>query len=155
MYVSVVGSAGCDSKIYERALSVGREVARRGHVLVCGGLGGVMEAACRGASEEGGVSIGILPGTTRSEGNPYLTYAIPTGLGEARNALVARAGDGLIAVAGGFGTLSEVALALKWGKPVVGLDTGALGWCGASVEELVEARDPVEAVGLVEKLCGT
>jgi uncharacterized protein (TIGR00725 family) len=105
------------------AETVGRLVARSGAALVCGGLGGVMEAACRGARAEGGTTIGILPGLDRSAANPYVSVAIVTGLGEARNALVARAADSLIAVGGAYGTLSEIALALKAGKRVVGLNT--------------------------------
>jgi uncharacterized protein (TIGR00725 family) len=103
--------------------TVGRLVARSGAALVCGGLGGVMEAACRGARAEGGTTIGILPGLDRSAANPYVEVAIATGLGEARNALVVRAADCLIAVGGAYGTLSEIALALKTGKRVVGLKT--------------------------------
>ncbi len=105
------------------AEEVGRLLARRGAVVVCGGLGGVMEAACRGARGEGGTTIGILPGLDRGAANPHVSVAVPTGLGEARNALVVRAADTLIAVGGAYGTLSEIALALKAGKPVVGLGT--------------------------------
>jgi uncharacterized protein (TIGR00725 family) len=92
-------------------------------MVVCGGLGGVMEAACRGARAGGGTTIGILPGSDRGDANPFVDVAIPTGLGEARNALVVRAADALIAVGGGYGTLSEIGLALKAGKRVVGLGT--------------------------------
>jgi uncharacterized protein (TIGR00725 family) len=102
---------------------VGRLLARRGAVVVCGGLGGVMEAACRGASREGGTTVGVLPGLDRGAANPFVSVAVPTGLGEARNALVVRAADALIAVGGAYGTLSEIALALKAGKPVIGLGT--------------------------------
>ena len=102
---------------------MGRELASRGAVLVCGGLGGVMEAACRGSKGGGGTTIGILPGTDRAAANPFVDFAIPTGLGEARNALVVRAADALIAVGGAYGTLSEIAFALKAGKPVAGLGT--------------------------------
>jgi uncharacterized protein (TIGR00725 family) len=100
---------------------VGRELAEHGAVLVCGGLGGVMEAACRGAKDGGGTTIGILPGTDRAAANRFVDFAIPTGLGEARNALVVRAADALIAIGGAYGTLSEIAFALKAGKPVAGL----------------------------------
>jgi hypothetical protein len=102
---------------------VGRALAEAGAVLVCGGLGGVMEAACRGAQEAGGTTVGILPGHDRADANPYVDVAVATGLGEARNALVVRAADALIAVGGEYGTLSEIALALKAGKPVVGIDS--------------------------------
>lgn len=122
-YMGVIGAAECNGKVLQLAEQVGREIAAAGAVLLCGGRGGIMEAAARGARNAGGVSIGLLPGTARAEGNPELTYAIPTGLGNARNAVIACAGDVLIAVSGGYGTLSEIALALKMGKPVVGLDT--------------------------------
>ncbi|MEA2219669.1 MAG: hypothetical protein QOJ35_2295, partial [Solirubrobacteraceae bacterium] len=120
---------------------VGRGLAEAGAVLVCGGLGGVMEAACRGAKSAGGTTIGILPGTRRDEANPYVDIAIATALGELRNGLVVRAADALVAVGGEFGTLSEIALALKAGKPVVGLGT----W---EIRGVVVASDPVEAVAL-------
>jgi uncharacterized protein (TIGR00725 family) len=115
-------------------------------VLVCGGLGGVMEAACRGAAGAGGVSIGILPGEARSQANPYVTVALATGLGEARNALVVRAADALIAIAGGWGTLSEIALARKTGTPVIGLGTWELGGMGEGLEEIERASGAHEAV---------
>jgi uncharacterized protein (TIGR00725 family) len=120
---------------------VGALVAQRGAVLVCGGLGGVMEAACRGARQEGGTAVGILPGLDRSAANPHVDLALATGLGEARNALVVRAGDALIAVGGGYGTLSEIALALKAGKRVAGLGT----W---EIEGVESADGPQAAVDL-------
>jgi uncharacterized protein (TIGR00725 family) len=116
-------------------------VAGRGAVLVCGGLGGAMEAACRGAKQGGGVTVGILPGTDRSDANHYVDFALPTGLGEARNALVVRAADVVIAIGGGYGTLSEIALALKAGKRVIGLDTWA-------IEGVEPASDAEAAVGV-------
>jgi uncharacterized protein (TIGR00725 family) len=103
------------------AEDVGRRLASAGAVVVSGGRGGVMEAACRGAAGAGGVAIGILPGIDRGEANEFVTVAIATGLGEARNALVARAADAVVAVGGAYGTLSEIALALQAGTPVVGL----------------------------------
>jgi uncharacterized protein (TIGR00725 family) len=121
---------------------VGRELAARGAVVVCGGLGGVMEAACRGAKEAGGLTVGILPGTDRAAANAFVDVAIPSGLGEARNALVVRAADALVAVGGGYGTLSEIALALKAGKRVVGLDS----W---DIEGVTAAADPAAAVAAV------
>jgi uncharacterized protein (TIGR00725 family) len=102
---------------------VGRLLAERGAMVVCGGLGGTMEAACRGARAAGGTTLGLLPGLDRSDANEFVTVAVPTGLGEARNALVVRAADAVIALGGGYGTLSEIALALKAGKRVVGLGT--------------------------------
>ena len=122
-YVAVVGAGDADAAQERAAEEVGHELATAGAVVVCGGLGGVMAAACRGAREAGGVTLGLLPGSDRSAGNPWLTVAVATGMGELRNGLVARASDGLVAVGGGFGTLSEIALALKLGRPVVGVGT--------------------------------
>lgn len=103
------------------AEEVGYLVAQRGGILVTGGKGGVMEAACRGAKRAGGLTVGILPGESREEANPYVDIALPTGLGNARNALTVLAGDAVIVVGGEAGTLSEVGLALAYGKPVVAL----------------------------------
>ncbi len=114
--------------------------------MVCGGLGGVMEAACRGAAAEGGTSIGLLPGTSREAANQHVTLSIPTGMGEMRNVLVVRASDAVIAVAGEFGTLSEIAFALKTGVPVVGLDTWELSKGGDRVDAFRLAESPDEAV---------
>jgi uncharacterized protein (TIGR00725 family) len=121
--VAVVGPGDASPEQQALAEAVGRLLARRGAVVVCGGLGGVMEAACRGARAESGMAVGILPGLDRGAANPHVSVAIATGLGEARNALVVRAADALIAVGGAYGTLSEIALALKAGKPVIGLGT--------------------------------
>ena len=122
-YVAVVGSGETGPDERQTAEDVGLALARAGAILVCGGLGGVMAAACRGASAAQGTTVGILPGTDRSSANDWVTIAIPTGLGELRNGLVVRAADVLIAIGGGPGTLSEIALALKTGVPVLGLGT--------------------------------
>src|SRR5581483_3976079 len=124
-YVAVVGpgeGAAAPDQL-EAAEEVGRLLAAAGAVVVCGGLGGAMEAACRGAKSAGGTTLGILPGRDRAGANRFVDLAVATGLGEARNALVVRAADALVAVGGGYGTLSEIALALKAGTPVVGLGT--------------------------------
>ncbi|HXD59695.1 MAG TPA: TIGR00725 family protein [Thermoleophilaceae bacterium] len=142
-YVAVVGAGEASREEAAAAEEVGRLLAERGAVLVCGGLGGVMEAACRGAKEAGGSTVGILPGRDRAAANDHVDIAIATGLGEARNALVVRAADVLIAVGGGYGTLSEIALALKSGTPVVGIGSWELAG-----RPLKEARDPREAVDL-------
>jgi uncharacterized protein (TIGR00725 family) len=146
-YVGVVGPGRATGDQAELAEEVGCRVAEAGAVLVCGGLGGVMEAACRGAKEGGGATLGILPGTDRAQANPFVDVAVPTGLGEARNALVVRAADVLIAVAGEYGTLSEIALALKGGKSVVGLHT----W---EIDGVVQAASPAEAVSRALALSG-
>jgi hypothetical protein len=146
--ISVIG--GSQSSPAERGLAekVGRLLARQGVGIVCGGRGGVMEAVCRGAAAEGGLTIGILPGESASEGNPYLSVALPTGIGEARNVLVARAGEGAIAIGGGLGTLSEIAHALRLGKRVVALGS----WQAVSPEgndlPLLRAETAEDAVAL-------
>ena len=141
-YVAVVGAGVASRQEADAAEQVGRGLAERGAIVVCGGLGGVMEAACRGARSAGGTTVGILPGTRRDDANPYVDIAIPTGLGEMRNGLVVRAADALIAVGGEFGTLSEIALALKAGKRVVGLDS----W---DIEGVVAVGDVEAAVAAV------
>lgn len=120
-YVAVVGPSGADEQVLADAEDVGRGLAERGHVVLCGGHGGVMEAVARGASGAGGVVVGLLPGTDRSAANTYVTVAIPTGLGELRNALLVRSSDVVVSVGGSWGTLSEVALAVRTGVPVVAL----------------------------------
>jgi uncharacterized protein (TIGR00725 family) len=146
LYVAVVGGGEPDAEAAGVAEEVGRLLARAGAVVVCGGLGGVMEAACRGAKSEGGTTVGILPGLDRTDANPYVDVAVATGLGEARNTLVVRAADVLIAVAGEFGTLSEIAFALRTGTPVVGLATWELAKGGRPVDAIVRASDPAGAV---------
>jgi uncharacterized protein (TIGR00725 family) len=146
VYVAVCGPNDANAEELGWAEDVGRELARAGAVLLNGGLGGVMEAAARGASAEGGTSIGILPGTSRRDANRHLTLSIPTGMGEARNALLIRAADAVIAISGEFGTLSEVAFALKIGVPVVGLHTWELSKRGTAVDAFERAEDPEDAV---------
>ena len=138
-HVAVVGAAEAPAEEEQTAERVGRGLAERGAVVVCGGRGGVMAAACRGAKAGGGTTVGILPGLDRSEANEWVDVAVPTGLGEARNALVVRAADAVVAVAGGYGTLSEVACALKAGKRVIGLGT----W---DIEGVERAAGPEAAV---------
>lgn len=132
--------------------AVGAEVARAGATLVCGGLGGVMAAACRGAAAHGGLTVGLLPGDDREAANPWVEVVIPTGLGEARNVLVVRAADAVVAVGGGWGTLSEISLALKAGLPVAGLDTWEPARRGRAVDGVIVARDAVQAVRAVLRL---
>jgi uncharacterized protein (TIGR00725 family) len=146
VYVAVIGAAEAGPDAVADAEAVGRELARAGAILVCGGRGGVMEAASRGAAEEGGVTLGLLPEGDRSRGNPFLTVSVPTGMGELRNGLVARAGDAVIAVGGEFGTLSEIGFALKLGRPVVGLGTWELARGGEAVDAIEAATGPEDAV---------
>jgi uncharacterized protein (TIGR00725 family) len=122
-YIAVVGPGDATAPQLDAAEQIGRGLARGGAIVVCGGLGGVMAAACRGADSAGGITVGILPGLDRGAANQWVRVAIPTGLGELRNGLVVRAGQAMVAVGGAYGTLSEVALALKTGVPVIGLAT--------------------------------
>ena len=145
-HVAVVGGGAADTDTCAIAEAVGRALAGRGAVVVCGGLGGVMEAACRGAKHGGGLTVGILPGTDRRDANAYVDVAVPTGMGEARNALVVRAADVVIAVGGEFGTLSEIAFALRTGVGVVGLATWELRRPGLVDDPVVRARTPEDAV---------
>jgi uncharacterized protein (TIGR00725 family) len=141
-YVSVVGSGTATGDLYEKAREVGRLVAARGGTVVCGGRSGVMEAAARGATEAGGVAIGILPDEDRGQANDHLSYSIATGTGHARNLAVVCSGDAVISVGGEYGTLSEMGLALKVGRPVVALKSWDLGThvaVASSPEEAVEA----------------
>ena len=129
-------------EMYEQAREVGRLVAGRGGIVLCGGLDGVMEAAARGASEAGGTSIGILPDEDRGQANEYLTFSVATGAGQARNLAVVCSGDVVVAVGGEYGTLSEIGLALKVGRPVISLgswDLGKHGIVASSPEEAVAA----------------
>jgi uncharacterized protein (TIGR00725 family) len=128
------------------AEEVGAGIAAAGAILVCGGLGGVMEAACRGARSRGGVTVGLLPGLDRSDANGWVTLALPTGLGELRNGLIVRSADALIAVGGGWGTLSEIALALRAGLPVIGLGTWQPARGGEPVDGILHVPDAASAV---------
>ena len=142
MFISVIGAGKCDAQTYALAEQVGRELAQQGATVVCGGLGGVMEGACKGAKDAGGRTVGILPGEDRADANPYVDIPIVTGMAEARNAIVVRTGSAVIAIGGEYGTLIEIAFALKFEIPVIGLDTWPLG------RGVVEARDAQQAVQL-------
>ena len=146
MQIGVIGAGYCFKDIEAIAEEVGREIAKRGAILVCGGLLGVMEAAARGAKKEGGITVGILPGFRMDEANKYIDIKIPTGLSEARNVIVVRASDAVIAISGGYGTLSEIALALKLRKPVIGIKTWEVS------KDVMIAKDPKEAVSLAISL---
>jgi uncharacterized protein (TIGR00725 family) len=137
-----VGPADASHGELAAAEAVGRGLAARGAVVVSGGLGGVMASACRGAKAAGGTTVGILPGNERAGANEWVDVALSTGLGEARNVLVVRAADAVVAVGGGYGTLSEIALALKAGKPVIGVDTWTLG---RDPDPIARAGEPDEA----------
>ena len=147
VYVGVIGGRRCSGEIADLAFQVGCGIAEKGWILVCGGMGGVMEQACRGARSRNGETLGILPGYSRSSGNPYLSCSVVTGLGEARNVLVVKSSQAIIAIDGSYGTLSEIALANAAGIPVVGLRS----W---QVQELFTrvVDDPAEAIQAVQSL---
>jgi uncharacterized protein (TIGR00725 family) len=146
--VAVVGSGAADGELYGQAREVGRLVAERGGIVVCGGLSGVMEAAARGATEVGGTAIGILPDEDRRRANEYLAYSIATGMGQARNLAVVCSGDVVIAIGGEYGTLSEIGLARKIGRPVVSLESWELPG------HVVVTSSPEEAVETAFSILG-
>jgi uncharacterized protein (TIGR00725 family) len=150
--VSVIGSGTAAKEQAAAAREVGRLLAEAGYTLVCGGLGGVMEAACRGAKEVGGLTIGILPTGRRDDANPYVDVPVVTGLGEARNIIVATTGRAVVAVGGSLGTLSEVAFALKHNIPVVGLHTWDLEVARLPGMNVFPVETPAEAVAKVREL---
>jgi uncharacterized protein (TIGR00725 family) len=152
--IAVVGPGGPDEVAESLAERIGADLARAGVALVCGGLGGVMEAACRGARRHGGLTIGVLPGVDPKTANPYVEVVLPTGLGELRNGLVVRAADAVIAVGGEYGTLSEIAFALKLGRPVVGVRTWSLGRPGGQVDHGIRVSEADEAVSTALRLIG-
>lgn len=144
--ISVIGASTATEEEFKTAEEIGREVARQGAVLICGGLGGVMEAAAKGAKEAGGLTVGIIPGEDTAEMNQYIDIPIVTGLGYARNALVAYSGDAVIAVGGKLGTLSEIAYALMKYKPVIGVNTWGLDLKQLDRPGPIVAKDAKEAV---------
>jgi uncharacterized protein (TIGR00725 family) len=147
MMIAVIGGNDADPSVLPDAEAVGREIAARGHVLVCGGRDGVMEAACRGARDAGGHTIGILPGSSKSEANQYVEFAIATNMGFARDAIIVQTADALVAVDGEYGTLTEIAMALSYGKPIVGIGTWRIT-PGGGVEDtnIIRASNAKDAV---------
>ncbi|MFQ5859049.1 MAG: TIGR00725 family protein [Anaerolineae bacterium] len=152
LIIAVVGDGQCDAATAAEAEAVGRALAKAGATVVCGGLGGVMEAACRGAKSAGGTTIGILPGLDRLAANPYVDIPVVTGMDQARNLIVVRTAQAVIAVRGGYGTLSEVAHALKAGIPVVGLGTWELAKRGERLDAIYRVDTPEKAVELAIRL---
>ena len=148
MIISVIGGEGAPAQAVRLGEEVGQELAKRGVTVCCGGGGGIMEAACRGARGEGGHTIGIMPGRDASESppNPWVEFPVFTGIGYARNPAVVLTGDAVIAVDGSYGTLSEIAYAMIHGVPLVGLDTWDFDYHGHDGDRIVRASNPLEAV---------
>ncbi len=138
-FIGIIGAGMADESLMKIAETCGSLIAKRGAVLLCGGLGGVMEAAAKGASLAGGITVGILPGDSRESANPYIDIPVATGFGEGRNMIIVRSADGFIAIGGEYGTLSEIAFALKAGKPVIGINT----W---DIKGVIRASTAQEAV---------
>jgi len=146
LIIAVIGGARCSTEEWIVAEAVGRELAKREAILVCGGLTGVMEAACRGATIESGLTIGILPGDDPSTSNPFVQIPIATGVGYARNIAVVKSAQAVIAIDGDYGTLTEIGYALKSNIPVIGLNTWSLSRNGQEVNHIIQAEDAVDAV---------
>ncbi len=152
--IAVIGGSEPSPEEARLAEEVGRELGKQGATLVCGGLSGVMEAACRGASSEGGLTIGILPGDSSKTANPYVQIPIVTGIGYARNVAVVKSAQAVIAVGGSYGTLSEIAYALSSGIPVIGLNTWSLSRNGQQDNSIIPAQTAAEAVNKALDLAG-
>ncbi|MDD4051472.1 MAG: TIGR00725 family protein [candidate division Zixibacteria bacterium] len=146
--IGVIGAGKCARKLKDEAYEVGKAIAEAGAILVCGGMKGVMEAAAQGAREAGGVTVGIIPGIDRSEANPYCDVVVASGMGNARNFIVVQTADVIVALHGKYGTISEMAIAIKLGKPVVSL----VKW--DVFPEVLHVPEPAEAVKKALKLIG-
>ncbi len=144
--IGVIGAGECSKEVYKTAEDLGKMIAQRGDMLICGGLGGVMEAAAKGAKSIGGTTVGILPGFRAEDANPFIDIPIVTGLSHARNFILVRSSDVLIAVAGEYGTLSEIAIALKLMKPVIGIGSWDIS------KDIFQARSPEEALKKIDGL---
>ena len=144
MNVAVIGASTCSKRIYKQAQELGALIAKQGWVLVCGGLSGVMEAAAKGARQKQGLTVGILPGNSPAEANSYIDVKIPTGLGYARNILVIRAAEVVVAVSGKYGTLSEIAFALNEGKKIIAMGS----W---DIKGVIKVKTPQEAISRIKK----
>jgi len=147
MIIAVIGDSSCSPEEARLAESVGELLAQRGATIVCGGLGGVMEAVCRGAKSKGGLTVGILPGQDSSMANPWVDIRVVTGIGEARNIAVVKSAQTVIAIGGGYGTLSEIAYALKNNIPVIGLNTWSMSRNGRKDDSIIGVQSAAEAVG--------
>jgi len=147
MIIAVIGDSSCSPEEAKLAENVGELLAQRGATIVCGGLGGVMEAVCRGAKSKGGLTVGILPGQDSSMANPWVDIPVVTGIGEARNVAVIKSAQTVIAIGGGYGTLSEIAYARKSNIPVIGLNTWSLSRNGREDDSIIRVQSATEAVG--------
>jgi uncharacterized protein (TIGR00725 family) len=146
MIIAVIGNSSCSPQEAKLAENVGQLLAQQGVTVICGGLGGVMEAVCRGAKSRGGSTVGVLPGEDSSAANPWVDIPLVTGLSEARNVVIVKSAQAVIAIGGGYGTLSEIAYALKRNVPVIGLNTWLLSRNGREDHSIIRVQSPAEAV---------
>ncbi|MDH4268769.1 MAG: TIGR00725 family protein [Dehalococcoidia bacterium] len=146
MIIAVIGNSSCSPEEAKLAETAGELLAQQGVTVICGGLGGVMEAACRGAKSKGGLTVGILPGQDSSAANPWVDIPVVTGIGEARNVTVVKSAQVVIAIGGSYGTLSEIAYALKSNIPVIGLNTWSLSRDGREDDSIIRVQSATEAV---------
>jgi uncharacterized protein (TIGR00725 family) len=153
-FIAVIGASQASASDIKAAELVGQQIARSGAVLVCGGLGGVMEAACKGASQEGGLTIGILPGDNRLAANEHVAIPIATGIGYARNMAVVKSAQAVIAIGGSYGTLTEIGFALQSGLPVIGLESWSISRKGKEKSPILAVNTPAEAVNLALEMIG-
>jgi len=147
MIIAVIGNSSCSPKEAKLAETVGELLAQQGATVVCGGLSGVMEAVCRGAKSKGGLTVGILPGQDSGMANPWVDIPVVTGIGEARNVAVVKSAQAVIAIGGSYGTLSEIAYALRSKIPVIGLNTWSLSRNGQEDDSIIRVQSASEAVG--------
>ena len=147
MIIAVIGDSSCSPEEAKLAENVGELLAQLGAIIVCGGLGGVMEAVCRGAKSKGGLTVGILPGEDLNMANPWVDIPVVTGMGEARNVAVVKSAQAVIAIGGSYGTLSEIAYARKSNIPVIGLNTWSLSRNGRQDDSIIRVQSATEAVG--------
>jgi uncharacterized protein (TIGR00725 family) len=152
LLIAIIGGYPCSPEEASMAEAAGRELAKAGAILICGGEGGVMEAACKGAQSEGGVTVGILPGDSKNKANPYVTIPIVTGMGSGRNIIVVKSAQAVIAIGGGYGTLSEISFALKNGIPVIGLNTWSISRNNQVDSSIIVMDNPEEAARLAIEL---
>lgn len=146
--IGVIGAGECSDEVKNNAYLVGKTIAENGGIMVCGGLGGVMEAAAKGAKENSGITIGILPSVEKSNANKFIDIVIPTGMGKARNIIIVNMADALVALPGKYGTLTEIAFALHMNKPIISVSSWSFD------EQIIQNQNPVEAVHMVMKLIG-
>jgi len=147
MIIAVIGNSSCSPEEAKLAENVGELLAQQGVTVICGGLAGVMESVCRGAKSKSGLTVGVLPGQDSSAANPWVDIPVVTGLGEARNVVIAKSAQAVIAIGGGYGTLSEIAYALKSNIPVIGLNTWSLSRNGREDASIIRVQSAAEAVG--------